>query len=201
MQGQRGRGEHAVSSEISAELRQGAVEAFFGGLFRDVRLAGDFGEGEVLRVTQEEGVAVAAGKGLERGVQKSFGVGGGGRGGSGGAHGGGLLLMFLANAFKTLEIGTGVVGHLVKPSDGRRTCLDLGGILGEENKDGLRDVVGMVDKVHPPKNAVGGGVDGGEMPINELAKGIGGASCGISAKQFRVVGEAHFRSSNRHGNR
>ncbi len=78
MQSEWGSGELAVGGEVVAEFGEGAVEAFFGGFGWEAGEAGDFGQGQVGGVAEEEDVAFGGGEAKEGGVEEGFGVGEGG---------------------------------------------------------------------------------------------------------------------------
>ena len=63
------------------------------------------------------------------------------------------------------------MGDLVEPAC-EGAGADFFGALGEQDEDGLGDVFGEMGIA---QDALGGGMDGGEVTVDELAEGCGGA--------------------------
>ena len=177
------------SGEEFAEFFEGAGEALFGGFFGEMEGGGDFGEGVVVVVAEEEGGAVGGGEGGEGGVEvggEFVGVGGGWRVGECGSHGGGLLFVFLAALGGAAGVGGAEFCDFEEPGGEEFGGAEGVGAFGEEEEDGLGDVFGEVGR----GLAFCGGVDEGGVARGEGVEGVGLAA-GEGGEELGVGGLGH----------
>jgi hypothetical protein len=179
-----GLGRETLRREGGAECEQGAVKSLLGGFERDMGGTGDFFERKVMGVTKENGIALVRGELEERAIEVCFGIGCGRWSYGWILHGGELLLAPIAVALDAQGILAGIVGDFVKPAGEGFVGRKFAGALGEDDEDGLRDIVG---EMAVAEDAAGGRVDEGQVALDELAESRLGAGFSELAEKF-VVG-------------
>lgn len=164
-----GDGEAAVGEE-GADFFEAAEGAFAGGGGGDGEVGGGLFDGFVLEVAEEDGGAFGGrefGEGFieEGGEGGEVGVGRGGLGGHGGTC---EAFVVFAAAAEFASVEGAVAGGFVKPGGEGVLFAEGVGFAGEEEEDGLGDVVGILGG-----EAMGGGVDEVGVAAGEFGEGGG----------------------------
>src|SRR5436190_10640272 len=162
-----GGGGDSLAGEDGAEFFEGAIDAFAGRFFGDAEGEAGVGKGFVFEVAKGNCSAiflVEMGEGL---VQYRGDFVGDGRlfgGDEARGHGGGLLFAATSAGFELDRVATGVTRGVYEPAG------EGGGIAngpcasGENEEDGLRDVIGQMRVAHLPAR---GGVDEIQVTLDD----------------------------------
>lgn len=180
-----GAGGHAAFGEILAEALDGPGDAFLGGFVADAEEGGDFGRGFLLKIAQQEGVAVGfiqfAEGGIEVGSEffpRRFGFGG-----EQFVHGGGLLFTAAAANFGADGVGGEVLGGAMEPAGEDGTMREPCGVLGEGHKDALGDVLGQMCIAD---HAQGRGIDQVDVPPHQFGERGFGTRAGEITQELLI---------------
>jgi hypothetical protein len=168
----------AAAGEEGFELVDGSVDALAGRVFRQRQGAADARETHALVESQEQGAAVDAAEAGDELVEDGgerlplglwFFIGSSAGGGGGLGHGSRRLLVVSSPLVGVSGPHRGVSGHLEEPRRKGRVPEEGGGLAGEDDEDGLGDVL---CEVAVADDAGGGGEDPVDVAADELGEGL-----------------------------
>lgn len=186
---EKGSGEsETAAGEDAAKLFEGAGDALLCGVVARAEGEANGAEVEALEMAQQDGFAVGGGEAVEGVVKHGCELGPlgvvGGRVVQG-VHFHGSVFTGAATAFGPDGFGSGEAGMAVQPAAEEDIIGESRGFAGKVGEDDLGDVLREVGVACC--HAAGGGVDQGDVTLDEFAKGLLGAVAAELAQQVGVV--------------
>jgi hypothetical protein len=183
----------APAGEHPAQFFQGAIDPHPGGILGQGDLGTDFTVGSLLKIAQQDSLAVGGVQRVQRRVEgglRPLPNGGGRRGVLREGHGVRRLLAVLAPDFSADGLGRGVAGAGMQPAGQRGPGGKLGRLPGQAAENRLRHVfrpVGVAPAL--PKRRV---VDQAEVSAHQFGESLLRGLVGVAAQEFAVVGHDGF---------